>query len=131
MYTNQSYSPLFAAQYFTAASDNAWRALIPTPLVGAEITATRAAARRDSLPIDRVARTETSLESRIKRPDWARDEATYHAWRQSLQYPDVLFALPMRFKCHLCKCEKVRRRVDIGIVECAWCAGEGRDIRRR
>lgn len=34
-----------------------------------------------------------------------------------------------RFKCPECGCEKTAKHVDTGIVECAWCRGEGRVIK--
>lgn len=34
-----------------------------------------------------------------------------------------------RFKCPHCGCEKTVKHADIGIVECAWCHGEGRVIK--
>lgn len=86
--------------------------------------------QQNHLPRQTVVRPPASLEARVAVPTWARDERTRHLWRQSLKYPDVLFALPTRFKCHLCKCEGSRKRRETGLEECAWCAGEGRDISR-
>ncbi len=34
-----------------------------------------------------------------------------------------------RFKCPHCGCEKTVKHADIGIVECAWCHGEGRVVK--
>ncbi len=74
--------------------------------------------------------SSTSLQDRVRRPDWVRDQATYEAWRKSLAQPCKVFILPTPFKCGECGCEKLKHLPSLGIAECAWCSGRGRQLKR-